>query len=156
MSVSPRGIAAAPDARDLGAVIEFMRVVWELDHHLTKVSKAMRSRLGVTGPQRLAVRVVGRFPGISAGELAAILHLHPSTLTGILDRLVRNGLLERVADAADARRALFRLTARGRRVDSVRTGTVEARVRRALGRIPERDLATAERVLRAVIAELAR
>ena len=156
MPISRRRRNGAPDTHALGPVIGFMRVVWELDHELTKVSKAMRARLGVTGPQRLAILVVGRYPGVSAGELAAVLHLHPSTLTGILRRLVRNRLVERVADAADARRALFRLTARGRRVDAARTDTVEARVRRAVSLLAGKDLAIAERVLRTVIGELAR
>ncbi len=156
MPIALRRRGDAPDIRALGPVIEFMRVVWELDHQLTKVSKAMRARLGVTGPQRLAILVVGRYPGISAGELAAILHLHPSTLTGILRRLVRNRLLERATDAADARRALFRLTARGRRIDGARTDTVESRVSQAVSGLAQKDVATAERVLRAVIDELAR
>ena len=55
----------------------------------------MESELGITGPQRLVLRVVGQFPGLSAGELAHIVRLHPSTITGILQRLVARGLLER-------------------------------------------------------------
>src|SRR5438132_8459125 len=35
---------------------------------------------------RLVMRIVGRFPGIAAGRVAQILHVHPSTLTGILKR----------------------------------------------------------------------
>ena len=49
--------------------------------------KRMEQRSGVTGPQRLVLRVVGLFPGISAGALARLLHVHPSTLTGVLHRL---------------------------------------------------------------------
>ena len=35
------------------------------------------------------------------------MHVHPSTLTGILKRLERQGLVERRADPRDGRRALF-------------------------------------------------
>ena len=70
----------------LGPVLEFMRTLWALDHALQSASKRMESRLRVTAPQRLVVRIVGRYPGVSAGELSEILHLHPSTLTGILGR----------------------------------------------------------------------
>ena len=68
-----------------------MRLLWAVDHGLQRRSKRMAATLGVTGPQRLVIRIVGRFPGISAGRLASILHLHPSTLTGILRRLERGG-----------------------------------------------------------------
>jgi DNA-binding MarR family transcriptional regulator len=121
--------------RELGPVLDFMRTLWALDHALQSASKRMEATRGVTAPQRLVVRIVGRFPGISAGEVAEILHLHPSTLTGVLKRLEDRGLLERRPDPADGRRALLQLSARGRRVDRLHDGTVEAAVRRALRRM---------------------
>jgi DNA-binding MarR family transcriptional regulator len=121
--------------RELGPVLDFMRALWALDHALQSASKRMEATRGVTAPQRLVVRIVGRFPGISAGEVADILHLHPSTLTGVLKRLEDRGLLERRQDPADGRRALLQLSARGRRADRLHDGTVEAAVRRALRRL---------------------
>jgi DNA-binding MarR family transcriptional regulator len=115
----------------------------------------MESRFGITGPQRLVVRIVGRFPGISAGALAEVLHVHPSTLTGVLRRLETRGMLLRRADPKDARRALFGLTSRGRKMDTLRTGTVEQAVRRVLSRMPA-DAVAAERVLSALATELSR
>ena len=122
-------------ARNLGQVLEFMRSLWALDHQLQSASKRMEAGAGVTGPQRLVLRIVGRFPGISAGEVSQILHLHPSTLTGILRRLSDHGLIERRADPSDARRALLHLTARGRGIDGVRTGTVSSWVSRGKERL---------------------
>jgi DNA-binding MarR family transcriptional regulator len=147
-------VSAPP--RDLGDVLEFMRVLWALDHQLQSASKRMETNLGVTGPQRLVLRIVGRFPGLSAGEVSRILHLHPSTLTGILKRLVARGLLHRRADARDGRRALLELTAKGRAVDGLRSGTVESAVRRALGRLPPRALGAARDVLEAIAGEIDR
>jgi MarR family transcriptional regulator, organic hydroperoxide resistance regulator len=121
--------------RELGPVLDFMRALWALDHALQSASKRMEATRGVTAPQRLVVRIVGRFPAISAGEVAGILHLHPSTLTGVLKRLEDRELLERRPDPADGRRALLHLTTRGRRVDRLHDGTVEAAVRRALRRL---------------------
>lgn len=142
--------------RDLGPVLDFMRALWALDHALQSASKRMEVTRGVTAPQRLVVRIVGRFPGISAGETAEILHLHPSTLTGVLRRLEERGLLERRADPADGRRALLRLTPRGRDVDRLRRGTVEAAVRRALARLPGSAVAAARDAALALAAELGR
>ena len=46
---------------------------------------------------------------------------HPSTLTGVLRRLETRGMLLRRSDPRDARRALFGLTPRGRKMDTLRT-----------------------------------
>lgn len=140
--------------RDLGPVLDFMRALWALDHALQSASKRMETSLGVTAPQRLVVRIVGRFPGIAAGEVSAILHLHPSTLTGVLRRLERRGLVERTVDPADGRRALLALTARGREVDELRSGTVEAAVRRALRRLPPGTRRAARQAAEALAVEL--
>jgi DNA-binding MarR family transcriptional regulator len=113
----------------------------------------MESIFGITGPQRLVVRIVGRFPGIAAGRVAEILHVHPSTLTGILRRLEVRGVLQRRADPRDARRALFGLTAKGRKLDTVKTGTVEQAVRRVLTRDPQK-ISAAQEVLASLSEEL--
>jgi DNA-binding MarR family transcriptional regulator len=110
----------------------------------------MKARFGVTGPERMVVRLVGRYPGISAGDLARLLRVHPSTLTGVLKRLVRRGLVVRRADASDARRALLTLTPRGRVVDRLRSGTAEAAVRAALASLPAREVRAAAAVLDAL------
>ncbi|MCK6549593.1 MarR family transcriptional regulator [Myxococcota bacterium] len=138
----------------LGKVLDFMRLLWGVDHSLQSASKRMAQRLGVTGLQRLVIRIVGRFPGISAGSLAEILKVHPSTLTGVFDKLAERGAIKRVADPADARRVRLELTAKGRGIDDLRAGTVEASIRRALGGVTEDELAAAERVLEALVREL--
>lgn len=143
-----------PSSETLGPVLDFMRLVWAVDHGLAARSKRMEAQIGVTGPQRFVVRVVGRFPGISAGQLAEILHLHPSTLTGILQRLEAAGLLKRKDDPVDRRRALFVLSPKGKRVDGPRTGTVEDAVRKALGGLRESEIASARRVLVALADQL--
>jgi DNA-binding MarR family transcriptional regulator len=135
-------------------VLDFLRILWSLDHGLQSFSKRMEIVLGVTGPQRLALRVVGRFPGISAGGIAELMSVHPSTLTGILRRLVDRGFLARRSDVSDRRRALFRLTARGKRLDALRTGTVENLVGRVLRRASESDVNAAARVLGRIAEEL--
>src|SRR3954465_2504809 len=104
--------------------LKLLRVLWALDHALNAKSKKMGATLGVTGPQRTVLRVVGLTPGMSSGQLSELLHLHPSTLTGVLERLVRRGLLERKRDPFDARRALLKLTPAGQRLLLHRKGTI--------------------------------
>jgi MarR family transcriptional regulator, organic hydroperoxide resistance regulator len=145
---------ASADPAELPEVLQFMRLLWELVHALDRASKHMTQQLGVTGPQRLALRVIGLFPGISAGQLAHILHVHPSTLTGVLQRLIAQRLVERTSLSTDRRRAQLRLTARGIRIDRVTEGTVEAAVRHALRDTSPRDRAAAQRLIVAVSRQL--
>jgi DNA-binding MarR family transcriptional regulator len=131
-----------------------MRLLWAVDHGLQTLSKQMTVRLGITGPQRLVLRIVGRFPGISAGQLSRILHLDPSTLTGILRRMDRAGLLTRRRDPRDRRRVMLGPSATGRRLDVVSPGTIEAVMRDVLARLPRRKLDATREVLAAIAAAL--
>ena len=143
---------AAP--RQLPDTLEFMQLLWALVHALERTSKRMAGDVGVTGPQRLVLRVVGLAPKLSAGDLAAILHVHPSTLTGVLARLVAQRLLMRIADPADRRRAVLTLTAKGARVNAVQHGTAEAAVSQALRATSRGERTAVKRVLQRLTAHL--
>lgn len=153
----PKTSAAADDTgelADLPDVLQFMQLLWAVVHGLERLSKRMTGDIGVTGPQRLVLRVVGLFPGLSAGVLATVLRVHPSTLTGVLQRLVAQRLLARSDDPTDRRRAVLRLTKRGARVNAARQGTVEAAVALALEGTSDRDRMATKRVLERLAAHL--
>jgi len=118
-----------------GETLQFMQRVWELVHALDVRSKRMAQTIGVTGPQRLVIRLIGQKPSQTASEISQMLGKHPSTLTGVLARLESRGLIEREIDRDDRRRARFTLTAAGKAIDRERKGTVEAATRRALSRM---------------------
>src|SRR5687767_9570988 len=149
-----KGRDASARFDELPDVLQFMQLLWAVVHGLERTSKRMIADIGVTGPQRLVLRVVGLFPGLSAGDLAAILHVHPSTLTGVLQRLVAQKLLSRMEDANDRRRAVLRLTTRGGLVNQAKGGTVEAAVSQALAGLSDRDKAAARRVFERLAAHL--
>lgn len=141
-----------PPTHALPDVLAFMQALWSVVHGLDRSSKRMRGTLGVTGPQRLVLRVVGLFPGMTAGALANVLHVHPSTLTGVLQRLVKQGLISRHADPEDRRRAVLRLTHGGARVNARRRGTVESAVATALSGTSEGERAAAQAVMERLAA----
>lgn len=154
---TPKRMArAVKEERPLGEALELLRALWGVNHELESTSHRMKSRLGVSGPERMVVRLVGRHPEISAGDLAYILQVHPSTLTGLLKRLVKRGFLVRRADVGDGRRALFYLTERGRALDGVKVGTVEAAVSFALQSLSRRDVVATVSVLGALQQTLQR
>lgn len=139
---------------DDDSVLQFLQLMWAVDHKLQSVSKRMSARIGLTGPQRFAVRCIGRNPGLAAGELASLLHLDPGTVTGILKRLEEARMIERAPDAADGRRMRLSLTPAGRAVDRRSAGTVEGAIKKVLAGASTSDIAAAARVLRRLAAEL--
>jgi DNA-binding MarR family transcriptional regulator len=140
---------------DLGEVLDFLRRLWALDHALQLRSRKLARRLGITGPQRLALRLVGRFPGLLAGTLARLLHLHPSTVTGIVNRLEKQDLLQRQTDAADRRRQRLMITARGAALlQSKREETIEQATGRAMSALSKADIEAAARVLSSLRSHL--
>ncbi len=116
----------------------------------------MMQSIGVTGPQRLVIRLVGQKPGQTASDIAAMLGKHPSTLTGVLARLEERKVIVREVDPTDRRRARFKLTPAGKKIDRERRGTVEAATRRALGRVKPADVATTLDLVAKLVEELER
>ncbi len=131
----------------LGPAIEFLRCLWQVNHSLERRSNRMGKDLGLTAQQRLTLRCIGRFPGITAGQLANVLHIDAGTLSTSLRRLERRELIERRRDPTDARRVTLGLTRLGRQFDAPREGTVEAAADGLLSEIPPEALKTTAEVL---------
>ena len=136
-------------------VLEFLQSVWALEHALERASKRMEDAIGISGPQRFALRMIGARPGITAGELASVLHLHPSTVTGIVQRLGVRKLVKRTASDADARVAHLSLTAAGSKVNKpAGVGTIERAARNTLSRCPTTQRKAAAALMRRFTVEL--
>jgi MarR family transcriptional regulator, organic hydroperoxide resistance regulator len=148
-------VRAIDEAPELGAPLDFLRRVWELNHALERLSSRMEKTIGVTAQQRLVLRCVGKRPGITASELADLLHLDRGTVSTSLSRLADRGLMLRGSDPADGRRVTLTLTARGRRLDVASTGTVEHAVELLLRQAPGEETRAAASVL-SQLAELLR
>ena len=134
----------------LGPALDVLRRLWRLDHSLARLSSRMEKSLGITAQQRLVLRCVGKFPGITAGQLASVLHIDPGTMSSTLGRLERKKLLRRRYDPRDGRRVFLGLTPQGRALDIPTTGTAECAVEVLLGRTNAADLASFEAVLTAL------
>ena len=141
------GGPAKAEATALPEVLQFMRLLWAIVHALQMRSKEMSKVFGVTGPQRLVLRVVGLFPGVSPGALAEILHLHPSTGDRRAPAPRRPGAVTALDRPGDRRR---RCSSSPRRVsgsNTSRKGTVERAVQVTLEQVAASDLAATEDVL---------
>ena len=80
--------------------------------------------LGLTMSQLRVLHILNADPGMTAGNLAERLGVRPSTVTGIVDRLVKQDLVERRSDPEDRRVVRNLLTVRGTEVlsDLARAG----------------------------------
>jgi MarR family transcriptional regulator, organic hydroperoxide resistance regulator len=143
-----------PAEARLDPVLDFLRLLWDVEHRLQSASKHMRTAIGITGPQRLVLIIVSLSPGLSAGELARTVRLHPSTITGIVQRLVAKGFLIRDVDPVDTRRVRLRVADRARPLTRPSGGTVEAAVKQTLAGVPRSYVEHARTVLSTLASAL--
>jgi DNA-binding MarR family transcriptional regulator len=76
-------------------------------------SEAAARQAGLTAQQHQALLAVKGFPGreeVTIGELAERLNLKHHSVVGLLDRLMRRGLIQRRPDPGDRRRVMVVLT----------------------------------------------
>jgi MarR family transcriptional regulator, organic hydroperoxide resistance regulator len=93
---------------------------------------------------------------LQAGEPAAVAEVQaatgqrPSTLTGVIDRLERRGLVRRQVNARDRRSFVLELTSAGEAAAERVRDAFAALERRALDDVPSSAVAGFQRVLRAL------
>lgn len=104
-------------------------------------SRALMAAHQITGPQLLCLIEILDQRDTTAKELSEEVHLSPSTLVGILDRLEGKELIERHRDTEDRRRVRIRATEAGKEVAEEAPAPFEAGVHRALGRLPRSEQA---------------
>ena len=106
--------------------------------------------LGLTHPQYLVMVTLWGAPGpLSLRQLTRLLKLEAPTLSPLLKRLEKAGLVQRWRDPADERSVLVRVTERGRELRTRAAGVPTALVER-LG-MTLTELETLQDVLTAVI-----
>jgi DNA-binding MarR family transcriptional regulator len=133
--------------KKMGPDLDLMRELWALDRALQRGSRRMEKTLGVNGPDRLALRLIDHYPGLSAGRLARLLHVHPSTVTGVLRRLIDRGLVSRSEGGPKRSRAQYRVTNEGVALLAQPLPTVESAVLRTLQGLSTHRVGMALRLL---------
>jgi DNA-binding MarR family transcriptional regulator len=111
---------------------------------LRRITRAidLRSRLllqknGLTIPQLAALQAVQRLQPITVGALARDIHLGPATVTGILGRLEKRGLVSRSRDDRDRRSVVVELTDEGTKLVAEAPSLLQDRFRRKLAELQE-------------------
>lgn len=100
------------DAKDAQIVAAIRRIMRAVDLH----SRHLAEEFGLTAPQLSVLKAVLRLGAATPGALAREVQLSPATITGILSRLEKRGLLRRSPGDVDRRTIRVELTAEGQRV----------------------------------------
>ena len=120
-------------------------------------TSALRRELEAVGFARVRPAYLGvlmclwREDGRKVGELGRCAGLEPSTMTGLLDRMARDGLLRRKADPEDRRAHRVFLTEEGLRAEEAIEVAVAEFLERLTAGISDGDVEQAKGFLRQIL-----
>ncbi len=92
---------------------------------------------GLSDQQWRVLRVLGELGTVETGRVAREAYLLGPSLTGVLARMERDGLVQRARDPQDQRRTVVQATAKGLKLVATLSQSIEAhyqRLERGLGR----------------------
>ena len=105
----------------VGSIRKLVRAVY-LD------SQKMSRQFGLTGQQSLVMRLLLNNGSMSSADLSRLMYVTPSNMTGIIDRLERKDLIERVRKEGDRRVALITLTGKGKKLSEQIPDPIENKI----------------------------
>jgi DNA-binding MarR family transcriptional regulator len=137
-----------------GEVDRFRRLLFTLGrlHSLRDPLASACERMDLTAPQIHALLWLGQDGTLTMGELARRLGITEKTVTGVVDRLEREGHVQRERSPEDRRVVRCRLTASGARMSRRLDRTVEQQLGRMLERLDATDRRALFRILEKLIA----
>ncbi len=94
--------------------------------------------------------------GLRGNELGKRAGLEPSTMTGLLDRMERDGLVKREPDPNDRRAHRIHLTKEGVDAEVSATKVVSDTLEKVFNTIAEKDIETMKSVLRTILLNCGR
>jgi DNA-binding MarR family transcriptional regulator len=128
-------------------VVEIEDLLRNVSTILKKRGRDIISQFEITPPQLDALLVLREYGELTMGELCQKMYLACSTATDLIDRMERNGLIERVRDTADRRVIRLKVLSKGTKViDDV----LDARRNYLATILAEIDLADKERLIHAL------
>jgi DNA-binding MarR family transcriptional regulator len=98
------------------AISEIMQSLRRIIKSLQDYSQTVYSHFGITGPQLWALKTLSKRGSLSLGELSKGMYLHPSTVSGVVDRLEKKGYVVRNRTEKDRRVIKVQLTPKGKTV----------------------------------------
>ena len=120
-------------------------------------SRLLLQKSGLTTPQLGTLQAIRRLQPLAVGAIARDIHLSQATVTGILGRLEKRGLVIRTRGDRDRRNVLVRLTDDGMELVRVAPSLLQDRFHDELAKLQEWEqtmiLATLQRIASMMDAE---
>lgn len=82
----------------------------------TTIAKVYDKRFGLSIPEWRVIAILGRFPGLSAVEVADRTMMDKVAVSRAVTKLIKNGRIDRQFADADRRRSILNLSEAGRQV----------------------------------------
>lgn len=98
-------------------------------------SRRLVEEIGLTGPQLAVLREAARSGPLPVGALARSVHLSQPTVTGVLNRLEKRGLIQRIRRSDDRRAVNVSITDAGREISESAPSLLQDNFLRKLGRL---------------------
>lgn len=108
----------------------------------TNIARVYEKRFGVSIPEWRVIAILGRFPGLSAVEVADRTLMDKVAVSRAVTKLIRNGRIDREFADADRRRSILNLSEEGRKVHNEIAPLALQFERELLQDISEQDYAT--------------
>ena len=143
--ISARGLDELPP----GLVEEIIALVSEMSRQAVALSADISAELGVHPTDVNALHVLAAAPvALTTGQLGAALGLSSAAATGLVDRLVDEGLATRRPDPDDRRKSIVEATDRALDLSFRHLAPLFDRVGRAIGEADEDELSSIVAFLR--------
>lgn len=103
-----------PDTKpEVDAIVETIIYLYTESRRLTK---GMAAQFGLTGPQLTVIKLLQELGDLSLSSLSERIRAQNSTVTGIIDRMEREGLVKRERSTTDRRVVYIRLSEKGQKL----------------------------------------
>lgn len=129
------GVQTPSETVELTILQALRRIIRAVDIH----SRALASRYGVTGPQLVCLSTLCDSGPMTSAELSRKVFVSASTITGIVDRLERDGLVECKRDETDRRRVLLNPTGDGYKLAHTAPSPMQDQLMKRVRELPQAE-----------------
>ena len=143
-----------PSATQHQLIQECMQSLRRIVKALETYSEGVEKRFDLTGPQLWALWELGRNGPCALKDLAGKMKLDPSTVVGVVDRLVVKGLVVRNPDAQDRRRISLAPTAKGEEILSAAPHPAQGHLLVGLEKMDKKKVENLHESLRTLVTVL--